>query len=334
MIVAAMPSIEQVRFVSSGTEAVMTAVRLARGATGRDKIVKCIGSYHGHSDALLVSAGSGALTLGVPSSPGVPRGATADTLLTPYNDLAAAGKLFEKFPRQIAAVLIEPVAGNMGVVPPAAGYLPGLRELCRAHGAMLIFDEVMTGFRVHPGGAQALYGVRPDITTLGKVIGGGMPVGAVGGGREIMKHLAPEGPVYQAGTLSGNPLAMAAGIATLEALGEKGFYDRLEQKSSALARVLESAAAAAGLRDKTCLNRVGSMMCCFFAAPPVAGYEAATSSNTKAFAAGFHSLLDDGVYIAPSQFEALFVSAAHSDGDIARTVEAAAAAFSKAARLM
>jgi glutamate-1-semialdehyde 2,1-aminomutase len=331
-ILAAVDSIERIRFVSSGTEAAMSAVRLARGATGRPKVVKFAGCYHGHADALLVSAGSGATTLGVPSSPGVPPGATADTLLLPYNDLAAAGAAFDGHGEKIAAVLVEPVAGNMGVVPPAEGFLPGLRDLCDRHGALLIFDEVMTGFRLALGGAQALYGVRPDLTILGKIVGGGLPVGAFGGRHDLMHHLAPEGPVYQAGTLSGNPAAMAAGLATLQQLRAEGFYEELERKSALLADGLAGAAAAAELAEKICLNRVGSMLCCFFTPGPVTGYASATASDTKAFATWFHAMLDAGVYLAPSQYEALFVSAAHSEDDIHQTVEAASRAFAKTAK--
>ena len=333
-VVAAVASIEKVRFVSSGTEAVMSAIRLARAVTGRERIVKCVGCYHGHADALLVAAGSGATTLGVPSSPGVPAGATQDTLLVPYNDLAAVQSAFEGHAGQVAAVLIEPVGGNMGVVPPGDGYLAGLREICDDHGALLIFDEVMTGFRLANGGAQALYDVRPDVTTLGKIIGGGLPVGAFGASAEIMSQLSPDGPVYQAGTLSGNPVAMSAGLATLQALQEPGFYEELEAKSSELALGLESAVREADLVGKVCLNRVGSMMCCFFCPPPVRDYESATASNTKAFATFFHEMLDAGVNIAPSQYEAMFVSAAHTDADIERTVEAAGEALAAAAKKM
>ncbi|MCK4602739.1 MAG: glutamate-1-semialdehyde 2,1-aminomutase [Phycisphaerae bacterium] len=333
-IVAAVPSVEQVRFTSSGTEAVMTAVRLARGASGREKIVKCVGCYHGHADALLVSAGSGAATLGIPSSPGVPKGATADTILVPYNDLGAMDKAFADHGKTIAAVLVEPVAGNMGVVPPAEGYLAGLRRLCEEHGSLLIFDEVITGFRLAYGGAQALYGVRPDLTTLGKIIGGGLPVGAIGGPAEIMKHLAPEGAVYQAGTLSGNPLVMAAGLTTLQLLRAEGFYEQLDRTSAALEEGLRRAAMACGLAGELCFNRVGSMLCCFFAPPPIVNYAAASVSNTDAFAAYFRAMLAAGVYLAPSQFEAMFVSAAHSEKDIAYTIEAAEKAFSAAGRLM
>ncbi len=333
-VVAAVPSIRKVRFVSSGTEAVMSAVRLARGATRRDKIVKIIGCYHGHSDALLVSAGSGALTLGVPSSAGVPRGATADTLLVHYNDLESVKSLLAAQGRTIAAVLVEPVAGNMGVVPPAPGYLQGLRDACNSCGALLIFDEVMTGFRVAYGGAQKLYGVRPDITTLGKIIGGGLPVGAFGASEEIMANLAPEGPVYQAGTLSGNPIAMAAGLATLSVLRAEGFYEKLEIASSHLASGLCRAAAGAGWQDASCLNRVGSMMTPFFAPAPVSDYRQAAAADTQAFAAFFHTLLDEGVYIAPSQYEAMFVSAAHSDADLNATIAAAEKAFAAARAVM
>ena len=333
-VVAAVESIEKVRFVSSGTEAAMSAIRLARGATGRNKIVKFIGCYHGHADALLVSAGSGALTLGVPSSPGVPPGATADTLLASYNDLASVREAFRLNKGQIAAVIVEPVAGNMGVVPPAAGFLAGLRQLCTADGALLIFDEVMTGFRVAFGGAQKLYGVRADLTVLGKIIGGGMPVGAFGGSSELMSHLAPEGPVYQAGTLSGNPAAMAAGLATLAELRAEGFYEQLEAKSAALAAGLADAAAAAGLAGNVCFTRVASMLCCFFTPGPVRDFASATASNTEAYKAYFHAMLDAGVYLAPSQYEAMFVSIAHGDEDMALTCQAAKAGFAAAARVL
>ena len=333
-IVAAIPSIQKVRFVSSGTEAAMTAVRLARGATGRSRIVKCIGCYHGHCDALLVSAGSGAATLGVPSSQGVPKGAVQDTLGVQFNDPPAMEKLFASTGDGIAAVLVEPIAGNMGVVAPADGYLQGLRKLCDRHGALLVFDEVMTGFRVAWGGAQGLYGVRPDLTILGKIIGGGMPVGAIGGPADVMKHLSPEGPVYQAGTLSGNPVAMAAGLATLRAIKRKGFYEDLERKSRSLAEGLKSEAGKAGLGGHTCINRVGSMLCCFFAPGPIIDYASAGASKTKAFGAYFHAMLGQGIYLPPSQFESLFVSAAHTQADLDRTVEASARAFTEAGKLM
>ncbi len=333
-IVEAIPSIEKIRFVSSGTEAVMSAVRLARGVTGREKIVKCVGCYHGHADALLVSAGSGATTLGVPSSPGIPAGATADTLLVNFNDLPGARETFDAFGDRIAGVLVEPVAGNMGVIAPADGYLPGLRKLCDDCGALLIFDEVMTGFRVSFGGAQELYDVRADITTLGKIIGGGMPVGAFGGPGEIMDHLAPKGPVYQAGTLSGNPVAMAAGLATLRRLREKDFYETIEKKSATLAFGLEEAAGAAGLSGRVCFNRVGSMLSCFFASPPVTDYASATACDPEAFKAYFHAMLAGGVFIAPSRFEAMFLSAAHDHADIDRAIAAAKKAFLAAAEVM
>ncbi len=332
-IVEAIDSVEMVRFVSSGTEAVMSAIRLARGATGRTKIVKCVGGYHGHADPLLVAAGSGATTLGIPSSPGVPAGATEETILVQYNSLSDVHAAFDANSGQIAAMIVEPVAGNMGVVPPAEGYLQGLRDACDQHGALLIFDEVMTGFRVAYGGAQSLYGVSPDITTLGKIIGGGMPVGAICGRRDIISQFAPSGPIYQAGTLSGNPVAMAAGLATLSALRTDGFYERLELKSAALASGLAGAAEQAALAEKVCFNRVGSMLCLFFTSGPVTDYASATASDTKAFAAWFHELLSGGVYIAPSQFEAMFVSAAHSDDDIARTIEVAAVALAAVATL-
>jgi len=330
-VLAALPHAERIRFVSSGTEAAMTATRLARGATGRTKLVKCIGCYHGHADALLVSAGSGATTLGVPSSPGVPEGATADTLLVPYNDVPATRSALGAYPDDVAAVLVEPVAGNMGVVPPADGYLQALRDLCDAHGALLVFDEVMSGFRVAYGGAQELYGVRPDLTVLGKIIGGGLPVGAVAGAVDVMTRLAPEGPVYQAGTLSGNPATMAAGLATLEAVAAGGFYERLEATSTGLETGLRQAADAAGLSGRICINRVGSMLSVFFARPPVTDYASATAANVNAYAAYFHAMLAEGVYLAPSQYEAMFVSAAHGEEEVERTVAAAQSAFAAAA---
>jgi glutamate-1-semialdehyde 2,1-aminomutase len=332
-IAAAMPSIEKVRFTNSGTEAVMTAIRLARGATGRDKIVKFIGGYHGHGDALLVRPGSGAATLGVPGSAGVPAGATADTLLAPYNDAQAVAGLFAEFGGQIAAVLVEPVAGNMGVVPPAEGFLPRLRELCTQNGALLVFDEVMTGFRLAYGGAQERYGVRADLTALGKIIGGGLPVGAVGGPASLMDHLAPLGKVYQAGTLSGNPVAMAAGLATLDRLREKGLYERLEAVSARLEQGLLAAAETAGIGRKARFQRVGSMLCCFFTSGPVRDYTSALACDTKAFAAYFRQMLELGIYLPPSQFEAMFISTAHSEADIDATCRAAERAFSAAGNI-
>ncbi len=334
MVCAAIPSVEKVRFVSSGTEAAMTAVRLARGATGRPKIIKCIGCYHGHVDALLVQAGSGATTLGIPSSPGIPAGATNDTILVDYNDLSAVEAALAKHTGQVAAIIVEPIAGNMGVIGPRDGYLPGLRSACDKAGALLILDEVMTGFRVAYSGAQGLYGVRPDLSILGKVIGGGMPIGAVAGPAELMKNLAPEGPVYQAGTLSGNPVAMTAGLATLQVLQQEGFYEQLEARSAELEFGLRQAAGEAGLDGKICFNRVGSMMSCFFTPGPVESYADATIQDLTAFAEYFCDMLVDGIYLAPSAFEAMFVSAAHSDEDIKRTCQAARSAFSKTAKIM
>jgi glutamate-1-semialdehyde 2,1-aminomutase len=331
MIVSSIPAVEKVRLVSSGTEAAMTAVRLARGATDRPGIIKTIGCYHGHCDALLVSAGSGASTLGVPSSPGVPAGATADTLLVPFNDLSAIEAILTEAGPTVAAVLVEPVAGNMGVIPPAEGYLEGLRSLCDTHGTLLIFDEVMTGFRVGWGGAQLRYGVTPDLTVLGKVIGGGMPVGAVAGPTELMDHLAPVGPIYQAGTLSGNPAAMAAGLATLRTCMEEGFYARLEEIAAAVEESLLAGAKDAGLDQRVCIQRVGSMLSCFFASGPVRSYDDVAACDHDAFATWFHGMLDGGVYLPPSQYEAMFVSSAHTDRDIQRTASAAATAFGRLA---
>lgn len=333
-ICAAFPSVAKLRMTSSGTEAVMSAVRLARGATGRRRVVKCIGCYHGHADAMLVSAGSGAAALGVPSSAGVPAAAVADMLVVPYNDLAAMERAFDQFGSEIAAVLIEPVAANMGVVPPAPGYLAGLRGLCDRCGALLILDEVITGFRVARGGAQELYGVRADVTALGKIIGGGLPAGAFGASDQIMSHLAPAGRVYQAGTLSGSPAVTAAGLATLKLLQAEGFYDRLEQTSGELERGLRRAAAAAGLEGRVCFNRVGSLLCCFFAPPPVVGFGAVSAGNAAAFAAYFQAMWEAGIFLAPSPFEAMFVSAAHGRAEAQRTIEAAAGAFQRAGRLM
>ena len=324
----AVKSIELVRFVNSGTEATMSALRLARGFTGRDLIVKCIGGYHGHSDGLLVQAGSGATTLGVPSSPGVPASVTSQTLLVPYNDLAAAQALFAAHSGGIAAIIIEPIAGNMGCVPPAAGYLQGLRQLCDHSGTLLIFDEVMTGFRVAFGGAQSLYNIRPDLTCLGKVIGGGMPCAAYGGREEIMRRVSPDGPVYQAGTLSGNPVAMAAGLATLELLEEPGAYATLEKLSDQLAAGLRDAAAHAGVAVQ--INRVGSMLTPFFTDRPVTNYAEATACDTEAFSRFFGVMLDEGVALPPSQYEAWFLSLAHDDEAIEQTLAAAEKAFQAA----
>ncbi len=309
------PSMEMVRLVNSGTEATMSALRVARGFTGRDLTIKFEGCYHGHVDSLLVKAGSGVATLGLPDSPGVPRAFSDTTLALPFNHLEPAAEAFRNHAGQIACVIVEPVVGNMGCVPPAPGFLEGLRQLCTTHGALLIFDEVMTGFRVAPGGAQELYGIRPDLTTLGKVIGGGLPIAAYGGHRDIMTYVAPSGPIYQAGTLSGNPLAVAAGLAMLRHLEtHPEVYGRLEKSSAALA-----AAAPAGITT----NRVGSMLTWFFTGEPVIDYTTAKTSDTARFGRFFHLMLERGIYLPPSQFEALFVSAAHTADDIAHTVKCA-----------
>jgi glutamate-1-semialdehyde 2,1-aminomutase len=324
-VVDAVPSIHKVRFVSSGTEATMSAVRVARGATGRPKIVKMTGHYHGHVDALLVQAGSGATTLGTPNSPGVTPGATADTILCPFNDASAVADAFARDPGQIAAVLLEPVAGNMGLVPPRPGYLEMLRELTAKDGALLIFDEVMTGFRLALGGAQARYGVAPDMTTLGKIIGGGLPAAAYGASAKVMDVVSPVGPVYQAGTLSGNPLAMAAGLTTLRLLRDQPPYDRLD----ALAGRLEDGLCRAATDAKVphVVQRVGSMLTLFFNPDPVHNYEDARRSDTRRFARFFWEMLARGVYLPCSQFEAAFVSAAHTEADIDQTIAAAAEAL-------
>ncbi len=320
------PSLELVRMVSSGTEATMSAIRLARGFTGRDKIVKFEGCYHGHSDSLLVKAGSGLLTLGVPTSPGVPAALAEHTVTLPFNDLEAATVAFGALGGEIAGVIVEPVAGNMNCVPPLPGFLHGLRELCDQHSSVLIFDEVMTGFRVALGGAQALYGVRPDLTTLGKVIGGGLPVGAFGGRREIMEHIAPLGPVYQAGTLSGNPLAMAAGLSTLRALRAPGFFERLGEKTARLTAGLAAAARDAGVPLAT--NQVGGMFGFFFTAErEISSYRQVMDCDIERFRRFYHAMLDAGIYLAPSAFEAGFVSAAHGDAEIDATLQAAAQAL-------
>ena len=333
VVTGALPSVEMVRFVNSGTEATMSAIRLARAATGRDVVVKCIGCYHGHSDGLLVQAGSGALTLGTPSSPGVPAAVTAATALVNYNRLDEAEAIFQKFSGQVACFVVEPVAGNMGVVPPVAGYLEGLRTLCDRHGALLLFDEVMTGFRVAWGGAQGLYNVRPDLTCLGKVIGGGLPCAAYGGPRKIMEMVSPAGPVYQAGTLSGNPLAMAGGLATLEILQEPEAYERLERKGALLADGLVAAAKGAGV--PLAVNRVGSMLTPFFVKQPgqtVTNFAEATACDTAAYATFFHAMLDQGIHLAPSQYEAMFVGLAHKNDRIEQTADAASVAFKAVAR--
>jgi glutamate-1-semialdehyde 2,1-aminomutase len=328
MICEAFPSIELVRLVSSGTEAAMSAIRVARGYTKRDLIVKFDGCYHGHSDGLLVQAGSGATTLGIPDSGGVPGSYTQQTLSLPFNDLAAVREAFDRYRGRIAAVVLEPIPGNMGVVLPTPGFLPGLRELTAQDGALLVFDEVITGFRVSYGGAQHLFGVTPDLTILGKIIGGGLPVGAFGGRHDIMEQIAPLGPVYQAGTLSGNPLAVTAGIETLRLLRDPGLYEQLETKARRLCDGVQDAAKRAGVPVYG--TRVGSMFCTFLTDQPVTDYASAGSSDTARFRRYFHALLEAGIYVAPSQFEAGFVSTAHSDGDIERTIEASGRAFQAA----
>ncbi len=313
----ALPSIERIRFVSSGTEATMSAVRLARAATGRNLIVKFEGGYHGHGDSFLARAGSGLATLGIAASPGVPQALAELTLDAPYNDLAAVERLFERHGGDIAAVIVEPIAANMGVVPPADGFLSGLRELTRRHGALLIFDEVITGFRLCFGGAQNLFGIEPDLTTLGKIIGGGLPVAAYGGRRDLMEQVAPVGPVYQAGTLSGNPLAMRAGIETLKRLAVHGFYDSLDRKAKILADAMGQALSDAGIAGL--VARAGSLLTLFFTASPVENYAAAKKSDTRRFASFFNEMLRRKILLPPSQFEALFVSAAHTEDDMRRT---------------
>jgi len=325
LVIEMVPSIEMVRFVNSGTEATMTALRLARAYTGRNKIVKFEGCYHGHADLLLVQAGSGVATLGLPDSPGVPPGATQDTLTAPFNDLPAVKRLFERFPDEIAAVIIEPVAGNMGVVPPVDGFLDGLRELTEANGTLLIFDEVMTGFRVALGGAQELYGIDPDLTTLGKVIGGGLPVGAYAGKRKVMETVAPAGPMYQAGTLAGNPLAMTAGLVTLKELRKPGVFQSIVVQTERLCQGIGLAAQVAGV--PVYQTRVGTMFCTYFAEGPVTDYASAKTSDIAAFGRFFQTMLEAGVYLAPSQFEAGFTSTTHALGVIDATLSAARRAF-------
>ncbi|MEE8472887.1 MAG: glutamate-1-semialdehyde 2,1-aminomutase [Dehalococcoidia bacterium] len=327
LITSALPSMELIRFVNSGTEATMSALRLARAFTGRERVVKFAGGYHGHADGLLVQGGSGLATLSIPSSPGVPQAVAELTLVAPYNDLPAVARLFQAYPRDIAAVIVEPVAANMGVVPPEPGFLQGLRRLTGDSGSLLIFDEVITGFRLAYGGAQGLYGIAPDLTCLGKIIGGGLPVGAYGGRGEIMEMMAPSGPVYQAGTLSGNPLAMTAGIETLKALSRRGVYGKLEAGAERLARGLQDAAQREGISMS--LNRAGSMLTAFFLTGAVTSFEGARAADTGRYRSFFRGMLEGGVYLPPSQFEALFLSLAHSREDIEATIRAAAGAFSR-----
>lgn len=326
LVAERVPSIEVVRMVNSGTEATMSAIRLARGYTGRSKIMKFEGSYHGHADSLLIKAGSGVATLGLPDSPGVPESVAANTLTVPYNDLESVKLAFERFGEEIAGVIVEPAAGNMGVVPPQPGFLEGLRRITTEYGSLLIFDEVMTGFRVHLHCAQGLYGVTPDLTCLGKVIGGGLPVGAYGGKREIMEQIAPSGPIYQAGTLSGNPLAMIAGYTTLSLLTPE-VYDRLERLSAKLQAGLEANAKEAGI--PSVINRVGSMVCPFFTNEQVINYDTAKTSDLELFRRYFGALVQEGINIAPSQFEGMFVSGVHTDEDIDATIEAHRKALQK-----
>jgi glutamate-1-semialdehyde 2,1-aminomutase len=326
MVIEAVPSVEMVRMVSSGTEATMSAIRLARGYTGRDKILKFSGCYHGHADSLLVKAGSGAATFGVPDSPGVPADFARNTLTAEFNSLDSVKELVSSNRGEIACLIVEPIAGNMGTVPPVEGFLEGLRSICTDEGIVLIFDEVMTGFRVAYGGAQEIYGVTPDMTTLGKIIGGGLPVGAFGGKKEIMDNLSPSGGVYQAGTLSGNPLAMTAGIETIKLLKRDGFYKELEEKSAYLANGIAKAAKDAGYPIYS--TRVGSMFCAFFTKGEVRDWPTAAACDTKAFAKYFRLMLEQGIYLAPSQFETAFVSIAHSNEDMDKTINAAKKAFS------
>ena len=321
MVIDAVPSVDMVRMVNSGTEATMSAIRLARGITGRDAIIKFDGCYHGHADTLLVEAGSGVATLGIPGSPGVPESFVAHTISLPYNDIESIKKVMDEQGDKIACIIVEPIAGNMGLVRPVDGFLETLREVTKKSGSILIFDEVMTGFRVAYGGAQSLYGILPDITCLGKIIGGGLPVGAYGGKREIMEHIAPHGPVYQAGTLSGNPVAMAAGIATLMQLKKPGFYGNLDKKADLLATGLEKAAEKAGVKAK--VDRAGSMLGLFFTDRDVKNFEDAKTSDLDMFSAYYNGMLEKGIYLAPSQFEALFVSAAHKAEHIDKTIAAA-----------
>jgi glutamate-1-semialdehyde 2,1-aminomutase len=321
LVVDAVPSVEMIRMVNSGTEATMSAIRLARGATGRDLVIKFDGCYHGHADTLLVAAGSGVATLGIPGSPGVPESVAQNTISLPYNDIDAAKRVMDEKGDKVACIIVEPVAGNMGLVPPADGFLEGLRKITQKHGSILIFDEVMTGFRVAYGGAQSLYGISPDLSCFGKIIGGGLPVGAYGGSREVMAQIAPQGSVYQAGTLSGNPLAMAAGIATLEQIRKEGFYQNLAEKSERMAAGLANAVKKAGIPAR--VGHVGSMLGIFFTDREINNFEDAKTSDLEMFSGFYKGMRSHGIYIAPSQFEALFVSAAHESEHIEATLNAA-----------
>jgi len=334
MIVEAVPSVEKVRMVNSGTEATMSAIRLARGYTGRNKVIKFEGGYHGHVDALLVKAGSGLTTFGVPTSPGIPEDFAKHTVTVPFNDIDALKKVIDEIGDDVAAVIMEPVMANAGLIIPEEGYLEKVRELTAEKGIVLIFDEVITGFRLSLGGAQQYFGVYPDLSCFGKIIGGGLPVGAFGGKKEIMDYLAPEGPVYQAGTLSGNPLAMAAGIATLKELQKEGVYRELREKTEKLSEGLKEAAKSAGIYDKLCFKQIESISIVYFTPVDVKNYKDALTANTEAYAAFFRSMLRQGVYLAPSQFEVAFVSTAHTDEDIEKTVKAAEVAFKEAKELL
>jgi glutamate-1-semialdehyde 2,1-aminomutase len=327
MIVEAVPSIEMVRMVNSGTEATMSAIRLARGFTGRDIVIKFDGCYHGHTDSCLVSAGSGVATFGIPGSPGVPEDLARLTISLPFNDLSAVEQAVDRFSDEIAALIIEPIAGNMGVVLPNEGFLEGIRSVTRKHGILLIFDEIITGFRVSPGGAQEIYDITPDLTCLGKIIGGGLPVGAYGGRRDIMSHVAPEGDIYQAGTLSGNPLAMTAGLVTLRILKNREIYDKIEEKSALLFAGLDDAAQQAGVG--LIINRAGSMGSIFFGKSPVFDFESAKSTDSTKYVSFYREMLAQRIYLAPSPFEALFVSAAHNEKTITKTIDAAFQSFKR-----
>jgi glutamate-1-semialdehyde 2,1-aminomutase len=331
-VIGMVPSIEMVRFVNSGTEATLTAIRLARGATGRKRVVKVEGGYHGHADSFLVSAGSGFAALSIAGSPGVPEEVAALTSVVPYNDAEALEKAFRRFPGEIAAFIVEPLAANMGLVAPKPGYLEAVREITKRHGALLIFDEVISGFRVAPGGAQELYGVAPDLTTLGKILGGGLPVGAYGGPRDLMEKMAPVGPIYQAGTLSGNPLAMSAGIAMLQEISRRPPYAELERKGALLERSIGEQIESQGVRDRVCLARVGSLLTLFLGPGPMTDFATVKRSDTKRYGAFFHAMRERGVFLPPAQFEAWFVSTAHTDPDLYRTArltgESLEAAFS------